>query len=230
MRKFFLIMILGLSINNLKGQASSTTHWFNVQLPVVFNQHWQWLNEVSYRTLGESFSMNQLFLRNGVRYTINQNWNVGASADFVFTRIAPDKSEHHFGEESRLWEEVNYQVPLKKQFSLQNRLRIEERFFDATIRKDAYRAIRFRYRLNAAKEISDKWSIQVADEILEQLQDGSLHFNQNRVSVSGIYQFQTASQMQATYYWAKLPAGSQHIFALIFQKKIIVHHKKKASA
>lgn len=142
-------------------QVPHTTQWLSIQLPVVFNKHWQWLNEASYRTLGENISMNQLFLRTGTRYTFNKKWNAASCYDHIYTRVYPDKNEHDFGKESRLWQEVNYEEPLTNKFSLQNRIRIEERFFEKTKLRDAFNAFRFRYRLGVEKEITEKLSVQL---------------------------------------------------------------------
>src|SRR5258708_31282666 len=108
MRRISLWMISWVMIKNTLGQSPSTTHWFTVQLPFVFNKHWQWLNEMSYRTLGESISLNQFFVRTGARYTINEKWNVATSAEQVFLRVYPSKHVDDFGRESRFWQEVNF--------------------------------------------------------------------------------------------------------------------------
>lgn len=211
-------------------QQPSTSHWFYVQLPVVFNDHWQWWNEACYRTYGETLRLNQYFIRTGVRYTFNDHWNAAASFDEFFSKVSVRKEDHEFGKERRLWQEVNLQTPLKNNFSLQNRVRIEERFFDETSKAASYNALRLRYRLGASKKLSEKWSIQLSEEFLEQVSHDRLGFNLNRVSFGGTYQFQSSSQLQGVYYWSRSSVLSQHIFSLAFQKKIFVHLKKKKSA
>lgn len=229
MRKAILLVITGLIIKNGLSQSATTTHWLTVQLPVIFNKHWQWYNEGSYRTIRESGHLNQLFLRTGVRYTFNDHWNLAACADLVFARLSPDKSEDSYGRETRLWQEVNHQLPLHKKFFLQNRIRIEERFFGETDKNEAYNAMRFRYRLGIVKEINNKWSIQLADEVMEQLQDTEWQFNQNRVITGAIYQLGPHAQLQATYLWTKRSSGSQHSGVFIFQKRILAHAKRNQS-
>jgi hypothetical protein len=223
-------MVCGLAIENIMAQQPSTTHWFNVQLPVVFNDRWQWWNEASYRTYGETLRLNQYFIRTGARYSFNDCWEVAASFDKFYRKVVARKDDHELGEETRLWQEVSLQTPLKNKFYLQNRLRIEERFIEKTSKAASYNAVRFRYRLGVIKELSYKWSIQLTEEILEQLSRGEIGFNLNRISIGGTCQFNSTLQLQGTYFWSRSGVLSQHIFSMVFQKKILVHPKKKNSA
>lgn len=212
-------------------QQPSTSNWITVQTPVIYNSHWQSLHEASYRTLGESLKLNQLFLRTGGRYTFNQKWSTSLVFDFVHSRVKPfDKNDLEFGDEIRIWQEANHRYPIGKNYFLQHRLRVEERFFGETSLGHDYKALRFRYRLAVLKKLSDKWDIQLANEYLRQLLDGSFKLNSNRLSFSGYFRFAPDAHIEATYYWAKYPLQSQHVFSVAFQNRIIVKHKKKSNA
>jgi Protein of unknown function (DUF2490) len=230
MKKTLLLMVTGLVIRNAMAQQPSTTHWFGVQLPVAFNNHWQWWNEACYRTYGETIRLNQFFMRTGARYSFNENWSITACADKFFTKVTARKEDHEFGKETRFWQELNFQFPLKNNFIIQNRFRIEERFLEGTSKAESYHAFRFRYRLATMKKLSEKWSVQLGEEFLEQIAHDKIGFNLNRVSLSGIYQFRSTTQLQGIYYWSKSAVMSQHIFSIVFQKKILFHPKKKTSA
>src|SRR5512138_3209831 len=75
-------------------QQPSTSNWITVQLPVVYNTHWQSLHEFSYRTLGEAVTLNQLFIRTGIRHTFNQKWSTSLICDLIHSRVKPyDKND-----------------------------------------------------------------------------------------------------------------------------------------
>jgi hypothetical protein len=141
-----------------------------------------------------------------------------------------DKNDLEFGDETRLWQEVSHRYPVVKNYSLQHRLRVEERFFGETSLGHDYKALRFRYRLAVLKKLSDKWDIQLANEYLRQLLDGDFKFSSNRLSFSGYFRFATNAHIEATYYWIKFPLQSQHVFSVAFQNRIIVKHKRKSNA
>lgn len=227
MRKIIFWILVGFVSKPAGAQQPATTHWITLQMPVVLNKHWQWLNEISYRTLGESFSLNQLFLRTGARYTFNEKWNVAGSSDLVFIRVYPQNAEKDFGKEYRLWQEVNFMQPIKNNFLLQNRLRIEEKYFTETKRMPAYHALRLRYRLALIKKISEKWSVQMYEEYMQQLTGNEFRFSQNRVYIGGACQFQPDLLLQFSYCWSKLSPWSQHIFAIVFQKRISANAKRR---
>jgi hypothetical protein len=212
-------------------QQPSTSNWVTLQTPVIYNSHWQSLHEASYRTLGEAFKLNQLFLRGGIRYTFNPKWSTSIICDIVHARVKPyDKNDLEFGDEIRLTEEINYRSPVGKTYTLLHRLRIEERFFGETSLGHDYKALRFRYRLGALKKLSSKWDIQLANEYLRQLLDGDFKFSSNRLSFSCYFRFAANAHIEATYYWIKFPLQSQHVFSVAFQNRIIVKHKKKSNA
>ena len=204
-------------------------NWATVQVPVEFSKHWQMLNEYSYRSLGESFSLYQVFLRAGARYVFNPSWNAGASFDYILTRTSLQKSNHEYGTELRPWQEVNYNLPLGNNFLLQNRVRVEERFFKAVSNKDAYTGFRFRYRAGCLKKFNSTWGLQLTNEYLEELEKKKLSFNQNRVFINTICQLDHTTQLQAGYYYVIRPLGQkQHIAVLTFQKRLIFYGRKQA--
>jgi hypothetical protein len=212
-------------------QQPGTSNWVTVQTPVIYNSHWQSLHELSFRTLGETFKLNQLFIRNGIRHTFNPKWSTSVICDFVHSSVRPyDKNDLEFGDEMRLTQEVSHRYPLGKTFTLQHRLRIEERFFGKTSLGHDYKAARFRYRLAALKKLADKWDIQLADEFLEQFLGNKFYYNSNRLSFSGYFRFATNAHIEATYYWIRFPSQSQHVFSIAFQNRILVKSKRKSNA
>ncbi len=204
-------------------QEPATGHWLTLQVPVQVNEKWQWHNDAGYRTIGNQAAAHQYFYRTGVRYFFNKQLSAAAGTAFFFTRTSFIKSNHEFGHEFRLWQEINWQLPLTEKFQLQNRIRTEERYFASTKKDSPFTAFRFRYRLAAIQSVSKKWSIQLADEYMQQARSGQFHFNQNRIMATAIYQANGSTQLLGGYMWLLWPSSSQHIIQFMVLKKISLH-------
>jgi Protein of unknown function (DUF2490) len=200
--------------------------WVGANVTVAFQNQWQWHNDAGYRTNGVNLVPHQYLYRTGIRKIFSTKWNAAAGAAFFSTRISYNKADHEFGNEYRAWQEVNHQYEWKNGFSLQNRFRAEERFFEEVSTRDAYKALRLRYRVGLTKRFAEKWTVQVADEYMRQLQQKQFLYNQNRTLVSLGHDLKKHVQLQAVYIWQQRPTGSQHILALLFQKTITADGNK----
>jgi hypothetical protein len=209
-------------------QQSQTLVWNTLQLPVQLSTKWQLHNDFSYRTIGTSGSAYQYTFRTGVRRFINDKWNVATGLAFFFTRVSFDKTNHEFGREFRLWQEVVKENKLNKKLSLFSRFRTEERFFAATSAKEKNFALRFRYRMAVVQTVSDKWKIQLANEYMRQLAGGEFAFQQNRLGATAIWSVNSTTQLQAGYIWSKLATVTQHFITCTFTKTIVTNeHRHK---
>lgn len=210
----------------VSGQTRPATGlWTAAAIQFKFSPKWQWNNDAGYRTFSWTIHPLQYLYRSGVRFTINQNWNTAAGIAFFFTKSDFNKSHHEFGHEFRLWQEGVYQHLLDKSSSVNFllRLRTEERFFAATTIKDKYTGYRFRFRPGLNKRLNEKWSLQLTNEYMRQLANQKFSFDQNRVTVSAIHEFNSTTQLQTSYIWLKWPTSDQHIVSLTFTKIIPVH-------
>jgi hypothetical protein len=204
-------------------QVPVTGSWFSLQLPVNFSHKWQWHNDAGYRTMEYSFSAYQFFYRSGARYYFTKSWSTASGYALFFTSNSNQKSDHEFGKEFRLWQELNAQQPFLKFFSIQNRFRTEQRWFDSVTSKDAFFGLRWRHRAAITKKIAEKWSLQLADEYMQQLAEGVFSFNQNRLQLLAIVKMNHSGQVQAGYMWLKRPQQSQHIVTVSFQKTFFLN-------
>lgn len=219
-RRIVLIMIIG------KGQnifSQETIVWNSVQMPVRFSSQWQAPVDISYRTLGFSSSAYQYTFRTGLKRFINETWSVASGVALFFTRTSFEKTDHEFGREVRLWQDVAAENKFSKKFVLQNRFRIEERFFAATALKEKYTAIRLRYRLGITKFLGEKFKIQLAEEYMEHFTSSQFSFQQNRVYFSWGYLINKLTQVEAGYIWSKIPDITRHYITLSFQRTILFY-------
>jgi hypothetical protein len=229
-RQQLLVLPVGLLlyVQSSFGQQSQTVVWNTFQFPVQLSSKWQVHNDISYRTIGVSASAYQYTFRTGIRRFINDKWNVATGLAFFFTRTSFDKTNHEFGREFRLWQEVVKENKLNKKLALFSRFRTEERFFAATSAKDKNFALRLRYRMAVVQTISEKWKIQLANEYMRQLTGGEFAFQQNRLGATAIWSVNTTTQLQAGYIWSKLATATQHFITCTFTKTIVTNgHKHK---
>lgn len=226
MKKFFVIIVIICSVK-AKAQVPKSGLWVSPQVMLNFNKKWQWHNEGGYRTIGTSASAFQTLYRTGVRYFINDKWSATLGFALFYTRTNYEKANHEFGAEPRLWQELNYKWKLSNRFNIQNRLRTEERFFQATKTKAAYDAFRLRNKITGTWMINEKWGAQLSDEFMQQLDHGHFWFNQNRVIAAVVYQPDKTLQVQAGFLWFIRPEYNQDIATLTIQKTISLHGKKQ---
>lgn len=221
-KKILLSCFIGLilSFQPSFAQQSNTLMWNTIQVPIQFSKKWQMHNDISYRFIISTGTAYQYTFRTGMRRIFNEKWNAASGLALFLTRTSMEKANHEFGPEYRIWQEVVNENKLFKKVSLINRVRIDERFFASTSKADANIAIRFRYRLAIVQTISDKWKLQLADEYMQQLNKVGISFQQNRLSATGIYVFNSSTQLQSGYMWSKLPATTLHYVTCTFIKSL----------
>jgi Protein of unknown function (DUF2490) len=229
-RQQLLVLPVGLLlyVQSSFSQQSQTLVWNTLQLPMQLSSKWQVHNDISYRTIGVSASAYQYTFRTGIRRFINEKWNIATGLAFFFTRTSFDKTNHEFGREFRLWQEVVKENKLNRKLNLFSRFRIEERFFAAISKKDKNFALRFRYRMAVVQTISEKWKIQLANEYMRQVAGGEFAFQQNRLGATAIWSVNSTTQLQTGYIWSKLATATQHFITCTFTKTIVTHeHRHK---
>jgi len=222
-KKGVLILFLGAINFAIAQKRPDTGEWFAVNLPVNFSMHWQWHNDTGYRTLGTSVEALQYLYRTGFRYNFNRQWSTAAGIAFFFSRTSFSKLNDEFGHEFRFWEEVAHQRPLNKKLQGLFRFRTEQRFFAVTSVKEKYTGYRFRFRPGLNQKLNNKWCLQLTNEYMRQAANHKFTFDQNRLTFSGIYQFNRVTQLQAGYMWLKWPRDNQHILTFTFTKNISLH-------
>jgi uncharacterized protein (DUF2267 family) len=201
--------------------------WLAAQFPVSINKKWQWHNDGGYRTLGNSVAPLQYLYRTGLRCNVNKSWGTAAGVAFFFSRTTFSKQNDEFAKEFRFWQEVTFKKEIIKNLQSLSRLRIEQRSFAVTTTKASYHTFRYRLRTQLQQKISNKWSLQLADEYMQQYAHKAWSFDQNRLITNAAYSFNKQTQFLAGYMWLRWPAhSSQHILNIGFQKTISFHAKQ----
>ena len=222
------ILISCFSAHTILAQVPATTDWFGFQCRLNKDDKWEVINDVGYRTIGMSLSSYNYYYRNGIRYKLNDRWSVAGGTAFFFTRSSYLKSNHEFGREFRLWQDITLSLPFAKTFAINDRFRTEERWFNSVSNKAGYFGFRLRQRLTVTKALTEKWSVEIGDEYFRMLTDKKFLFNSNRILFSAVCKFRNQVQLQGGYIWLKLPSASQHVFTFNLQKTIMLHKSKSS--
>lgn len=212
-----LILLLGMT-KIAVAQPRGVSLWFTGQIPVSFSKKWQWQNDLIYKSAGTSAKAYQRFYRTGIRYEFSDDWNVAGGVGFFSTLAATNKDDDEFGKEFRFWQDLNYQHEVNKALFFQNRFRTEERFLKATSQKKSSHIFNLNDKVSFTKPVSDKWDIQLADELFEQVINKKLIFNQNRLIGMGIYNITKNMQVQGGYIWVLRKTFSQHVIQFTIKK------------
>jgi hypothetical protein len=220
--KAISFIVLSGSCVNAQGRPEKGI-WTAINLHINFSKHWQWHNDGGYRTLGVSVEPLQYLYRTGIRYNFNRHTSTAAGVAFFFTKTNFDKTQHEFAPEFRFWQEVVTRYGVNKKSQLLLRFRAEQRFFSATTVKSEYIGYRFRFRPGLNQKLNDKWSLQLTNEYLGQIADHRFSFDQNRLTLSGIYQFNRSAQCLVGYIWLKWPHSHQNILTFTVTKIILLN-------
>jgi long-subunit fatty acid transport protein len=225
MRKSFFIFLLT-PVLVFAQQRPEEGVWMTLNMPLDVSAKWQIHNDASYRTLSVAPDPLQYLYRTGLRYHFNEKYSATAGVAFFFTRTSFNKDNEEFGNEFRTWQEFQSLQKLNQSDLIQIRFRSEQRFFEATQRRDAFAAHRIRLRAALNKQLSTRWSLVLADEYMQQYAFDDFVFDQNRVIGSMVYNFSENSQLQFGYMWLLWPQeSSQHLLNITFQKRIQLYGK-----
>lgn len=225
MKQLFFISTLFISVS-IFSQRPSTGLWLSIYAPVQLNNKWQWHNDGGYRTLGNTALAIQYLYRTGLRYNFNKKWNAASGVALFANRATFSKLNDEFTKELRFWEEVNLLTEVTNKINILARCRIEQRCFAAISTKSKFNAFRYRVKLQVQNKISNKCTLQLANEFMQQNVHNKWSFDQNRLITTCLYSLNKQSQLQMGYMWLLWPEhSSQHILTIGFQKTILIHEK-----
>jgi len=196
-QKLFLLTLL-LTILTSNAQDTGEDDWGAWYMYFGTNQISDRLSihsEAQFRFYEVSANFNQLLLRTGLNYHIDEKSILTAgygyiSTDGTFEELMDEKNSR----EHRIFEQFILKNKVGK-LKFEHRYRLEQRFLDNQIQKSTEH--RARYRLQLTYPISEKWFINVYDEVFINLQNPI--FGQNRLYGAIGYAVQSDFQIQLGY-------------------------------
>ncbi len=197
--KYLLLLIVLLSaINFTNAQDTGEDKWGAWYMYFGTNQVSDKLSihsEAQFRYYEVTSSFNQLLLRTGLNYHINDEAiaTIGygyINTDGTFADI-PDEENSN---EHRIFEQFILKNKVGK-FKFEHRYRLEQRFIST--QNDDFTEHRARYRLQLTYPINEKWFLNAYDEVFINLQEPI--FGQNRLYGAIGYTVQSNFSIQLGY-------------------------------
>ncbi len=151
--------------------------------------------EAQFRFYEIATTFNQLLLRTGLNYHINDNAIATMGYGYINTDGSfADIPEEENTDEHRIFEQFILKNSIGK-FKFEHRYRLEQRFISA--QSDNFTEHRARYRLQLTYVINKKWFLNLYDEVFINLQEPI--FGQNRLYGAIGYTFKPNLSIQLGY-------------------------------
>lgn len=196
--RHILLLLFLLCITGLKAQKTvinQQLYWIRYYNLMEIDKRFTWHNEVEIRRFWQDNIQHHFIMHTRMHYRINQQTNAGFG--LTYSRQSPQdpvSTSRLVVPEFRGVQEINYSIPLSNRLSLQQRLRIDERFIR---RNDGIELIdgfnfnfRFRLRLQANyllsnEDASKRTILKVSNEVMFNMGKNIVynHFDQNRVYI-----------------------------------------------
>lgn len=193
---FFLFLLHFESQAQTKQTSNQNLYWIRYYNQLSFNEKWTWHNEIDERRFFEHNKHHHLIMHTRLHYKIFKNADVAMGFTYSLqSPHDPNSTSNLVIPELRPGQEFNFINPVTARLTVQQRLRIDERF----IRKNDGVALlpgydfnfRFRYRLQASyvlskAEAKNPTTIKVADELMINAGPNIVYnrFDQNRIYVA----------------------------------------------
>jgi hypothetical protein len=195
--KNLLLLLVLLNSITAKSQTKQVTnqslYWMRYYNQLSLNEKWTWHNEIDTRRFLVNSKHHHLIMHSRIHYKFYKN--VDAALGFTYSLQDPQDpySESNLTiPELRIVQEINQNNPITNKFSIQHRVRIDERFFRKNDGKELLEGydfnFRFRYRFQATyklleQENKNATTLKVADEIMINAGKNIVynHFDQNRI-------------------------------------------------
>lgn len=188
-----LLLLLNPGVKAQKTTTHQNLYWLRYYNQLSINNKWSWHNEIDNRRFFDHNRQHHLIMHSRLHYKIIQNADIAFGLTYSLQSPQdPNSTTGLVVPEIRLVQEINLNNPLSKRFTLQQRLRIDERFIhknNGIDLLDGYAFnFRFRYKLQANYKINKDEAknptiLKVADEIMINAGSNIIYnqFDQNRI-------------------------------------------------
>jgi hypothetical protein len=199
---------------------SQGLYWLRYQAQFSFSPSLYWTNEGDNRRFFSPDVENQLIFHSRLHYKTGR-WDFagGLTLSFAYAQL-PEQGYKTATTELRPVAELTHEFTLKK-FTLQNRLRVDNRFFEVSeetsIWEDSRYVLRLRYRMQAKiplkkSEEIDMVILRLAEEIM--VNDRENFFDQNRIYVTSEFYLSKRFSLETGYiYIYQQRFGTENFFS-----------------
>ncbi len=186
---FFFLMSASVSAQKITTHESM--YWLRYYNQWTLNKNLIWHNEVDNRRLFDNGIQNQVIAHSHLHYKWS-NWEPAVGMTFSWQHSYNSTSEHTLTvPEIRPFQEINHRTKLSSKLSVQQRIRLDERFIHNTQAgelTDGYTFVfRARYRIFITYQLNEKIALKANDELF--VNTKGLWFEQNRIYAGIEYSF-----------------------------------------
>jgi len=234
-----LVIFLNPAAKAQKTVTHQSLYWVRYNNQLTINKKWTWNNEIDDRRFFENSRQHHLIMHSRLHYKFFQN--IDAAFGLTYSLQSPQDPNSIntlVVPELRAFQEINFSNVFSKKFTLQQRLRIDERFIHKNNGKDLLDGydfnFRFRYRLQANFKISkdkakDTTVLKVADELMINAGSNIIYnvFDQNRIYI-GVQQGISKNisfELGYLYWFQQRVTGNQFFSRNII--RLTLYHKIK---
>lgn len=173
-------------------------------------------------SFGERFL---ILFRSGIVWHFNNNLKAAGGYAY-FQSMAPKNSGLRHIPENRLWQQLTYSIPIRK-LTLQNRVRVEERWIDDQNTRFNFRA---RYSLNARQELFSNEKFQFYGVIFHEIffsygeKTPASHLDQHRTYLGAAWKITKQLAFTAGYQYIWQPLASPDSYNQLHVLRVTVEH------
>jgi len=201
---FFVILFMPSASKAQHNTEHTNVIWAGYNNTIRFTKNWSLVSDVQLRTKDWADKWLLYDVRSGLSYNINEKITVTGGLA-LFRNAQYESKQFFFKNEWRPWEEISYQLKLKK-INLIQRLRTEQRFLQKVVnnkKTDNYQYIfRLRYRFELQFPLKENTiNLLAGNEVMVNpgYINNTLFFDQNRTSAGINFKLNSNSGLQAQY-------------------------------
>ena len=200
----FIILLMPIASKAQRTHVHTNVLWASYGNTIRFNKKWSLVNDVQVRTKDWADKWLLYAIRTGLNYNINEHVAVTGGLT-LFESAQYAGKDLFFKNEWRPWEELSYQLKIKK-INLLQRLRTEQRFLQQTVNNQKTNNYQYIFRLRYRFE----WQFPLKDDNIKLLAgneiflnpgylNNSLFFDQNRTFTGISFKLSANTNLQAQY-------------------------------
>lgn len=234
-----LLILLNIVVKAQKIVSHQSLYWIRYYNQLSLNKKITWHNEIEDRRFFENNRQHHFIIHSRLHYKIYPNTDIVFGLTYSLQSPQdPNSLLNLVVPEIRPVQEINFSNQISKRLSIQQRLRIDERFIHKNNGKELIEGydfnVRFRYRLQANYKFNNENSklqttLKVADELMINAGSKIIYnqFDQNRIYV-GIEQGfskHLSAELGYLHWYQQRASGNQ-----FFDRDIIrltLYHKIK---
>ena len=220
-------MLLSMNLFAQKQVDKQALFWvrYDVQLKT---QNYKWQQEIEERVY-TNLRQHQLLIRTSVHKSLRPgiSGNIGFCYFEQTTPQDPDTSLHIKRQELRPHVTFNLKNTMSDNWSFEQRLMNELRFFEQGNNNFPYGNFRLRYQLQSNHKLGEKWGLSLFNEVMFNIGSTVIFnsFDQNRLGAFFRYKpnKSLALDLGCFNWYQQLPTGSDYVSRTIF--RFTLHHK-----